>query len=164
MNIHSASSRQLYHTRAPARAAAQPRSGWGGAPLLAAAVLFLFSATIGWRGPLVRSVPALAPAFAMAGLPVAVSGPLLRKLTSRFTQRSAGRLLIVEGEIGNPGRRAVDVPGLRVSVQAKDGRELSHWIASAPKSRLSAGETIAFRAKLADPPANAQRVSLRFAR
>jgi hypothetical protein len=130
---------------------------------LAVAGLFLISAAIGERAALVRSVPSLGQVFALAGLPVAGRGPVLLKLSSQIGGQSQQRLLTVEGEIANPESHAVAVPGLRVSVRAADGHEIYHWVAQPPKSSLAAGETISFRAKLADPPSEAQQVVLRFA-
>lgn len=166
MGVPSATPRQLYHNRGASACQAGPKSRKGSgrtAVFWAFGALFLISATIGQRAALVRSVPALGRVFALAGMPVAARGPLLLKLASRIDGASAQRLLTVEGEIANPGSRTVAVPGLRVSVKAADGREIYHWLAQPPKSSLLGGETISFRAKLADPPAQAQTVSLRFA-
>jgi hypothetical protein len=52
---------------------------------------------------------------------------------------------------------------LRVSVHGGDGRQIYVWTAEAPKSKLAAGETTAFRTRLAAPPDKARDVKVTLA-
>ena len=162
MSIHSRSTAPIYHTAASGAVASDTRGGRSAqlALQLALVGLLLASAALGWSSTLVRSVPALERAFALAGLPVARRTPVLREVSSSVR----GDVLVVTGKIVNPGDKPIGTPALRISVRAGDGREIYHWTAAAPNSRLGARQVVAFRAKLLDPPPNAVRVDVTFAR
>jgi hypothetical protein len=55
------------------------------------------------------------------------------------------------------------VPPVALTVLGADGQAKYAWTTPAPKARLEAGETIAFRARLAAPPAEGADVLVRFA-
>ncbi len=55
------------------------------------------------------------------------------------------------------------LPNLRLTLRGEDGREMYVWTARGPKSSLSAHERVAFRARLAAPPAGVRDVLVKFA-
>jgi predicted Zn finger-like uncharacterized protein len=114
------------------------------------------------RDAIVRAVPALGSLYAAIGLPV-LHGLELRNVKSTLLFDSGGHVLAVVGEIANLEHDVQPVPALRVALRGADGRDIYSWTATAPKSKLNAGETVAFRTRLAAPPEGAQRVVIQFA-
>ena len=135
-------------------------------PVLAAVVLVLVGgmALIGLRERVARLLPATAPAYAAIGLPLNLAGLELRGVRSRILLDGARRVLAIEGEIVNLRREANRVPPVALTVRGENGQAKYAWTAPAPKARLEAGETIAFRARLASPPEGGADVLVRFAR
>ncbi len=134
-------------------------------PVLAAVVLVLVGvmALIGLRERVARLLPATAPAYAAVGLPVNLAGLELRGVRSRILLDGERRVLAIEGEIVNLRREANRVPPVALTVRGENGQAKYAWTAPAPKARLEAGETIAFRARLASPPEGGADVLVRFA-
>jgi hypothetical protein len=134
-------------------------------PVLAAVVLVLVGgmALIGLRERVARLMPATAPAYAAVGLPVNLAGLELRGVRSKILLDGARRVLAIEGEIVNLRREANRLPPVALTVRGENGQAKYAWTAPAPKARLEAGETIAFRARLASPPADGADVLVRFA-
>ena len=54
------------------------------------------------------------------------------------------------------------MPRLRLAVTGGEGRELYAWTTVAERSKLEAGETASFRARLASPPAEGAAIEVRF--
>ena len=73
------------------------------------------------------------------------------------------RELLVTGEIVNLRQTETPVPNLRLTLLGEHQRELYLWTAREPKSRLGPHERVAFRARLAAPPAGASDVLVKFA-
>ena len=67
------------------------------------------------------------------------------------------RELLITGEIVNLRQAETPVPNLRLTLRGDDRRELYLWTAREPKSRLGPHERVAFRARLAAPPAGRSR-------
>jgi predicted Zn finger-like uncharacterized protein len=130
---------------------------------MALAGLGLAMGLIKARDEVVRRVPGAGAAYAMIGLPVNLRGLELQRVHSTLLADGGGSVLAVEGEIVNDRDRQLPVPDMRLSVRSAQGQELYSWTAQAPKAKLDAGETIAFRARLVAPPANGQAVMVRFA-
>jgi hypothetical protein len=74
-----------------------------------------------------------------------------------------GRELLVTGEIVNLRQAETPVPNLRLTLRGEDMRELYVWTAQEPKSRLGPRERVAFRARLAAPPAGVRDVLVKLA-
>jgi hypothetical protein len=115
------------------------------------------------REALVRVLPDAAPVFAAVGLPVNLRGLTFRNVASTVFADSAHPVLAVTGEITNLRDVVRPVPEIRIAVRGTDGREMYSWTAPATKAELKAGETIAFRTRLATPPAGAHDIVVRFA-
>jgi hypothetical protein len=73
------------------------------------------------------------------------------------------RELLVTGEIVNLRQVETPVPSLRLTLFGEGRRELYLWTAREPKSALGPQERVAFRARLAGPPAGVRDVLVKFA-
>lgn len=129
-----------------------------------AAILIGVTALIALRGKIVRALPPMAGAYAAIGLPVNLVGLELRDLHSRIVMDGARKVLTIEGEIVNIRREPNRVPPVALAVRGENGLDRYAWTTTAPKSRLEAGESIAFRARLASPPEDGADVLVRFAK
>jgi hypothetical protein len=147
----------------------EPFRGAGGgvwfSPALAAIVAIVLGSMslAGLKEEIVRVVPASAPLYAAAGLPVNLRGLEFRAVTSRLSGENAQRLLKVQGEIANLSPGLATVPPIEVVVRGDDGRALYRWTASVSKPKLGGNETIAFETRLVAPPEAGRDVKVRFA-
>jgi hypothetical protein len=134
-------------------------------PMIAAAIAVTVGVMglIGMRERIVRLAPGAAPLYSAAGLKVNLSGLDLRGVTSKIATDGGRKVLTVEGEIVNLRQEANRVPKVALAVRGPDGRDRYVWTETPPKTKLSAGETMAFRARLASPPADGTDVMVRFA-
>jgi hypothetical protein len=142
-------------------------SRFGGA-MAAALVLvgltIVATAVIAARAAIVSFAPATAALYADAGLPVNLRGLEIAGVRATVAHESASQgELLVTGEITNLRDRETLVPRLRLALRGQDGRELYAWTARGPKARLGARERVAFRARLAAPPAGVREVLVKFA-
>ncbi|HVL71403.1 MAG TPA: DUF3426 domain-containing protein [Beijerinckiaceae bacterium] len=115
------------------------------------------------REAVVRALPETARLYAGIGLPVNLRGLALAGVASEVVVAGEDRILVVEGEIANPGRRALPVPLLELAVQDERGRPLYTWTSEAPQGTLAPAESTRFRVRLAAPPPEGRRVFVRFA-
>jgi hypothetical protein len=152
----------------PARPAARElpkpkRDRW---PIFATIVAIIIGATalIAMRERIVRIFPPLSTAYRAVGLPVNLAGLELRDVHSRIVMDGARKVLVTEGEIVNIRREQNRVPSITLAIRGANGLDRYSWTAPTPKSRLDAGERIAFRARLASPPEDGAEVLVRFAR
>ncbi len=141
----------------------QPLRRSSAAPALALIVLGAGMAAVAWKETLVRAFPPSAAFFARLGLPVNLRGLGLDGVDATVATEGGDAVLTLAGRIRNLRDAAVAVPTLRFAVRDKDGRELYHWTAPAPKTMLDPGETVPFKARLAAPPEQAQEVGVAFA-
>lgn len=151
------------HRHAPQTGAPRRRDRW---PAVAAVVAIVIGAMalIGLRERIVRVMPPAARVYSAIGLPVNLAGLELRDLRSRIVMDGARKVLTIEGEIVNLRRAANHVPPVALAVRGENGMNRYAWTTNAPKSRLEAGEKIAFRARLASPPEDGADVLVRFAK
>jgi hypothetical protein len=131
----------------------------GAAPVVMLLVIVLVTT----RETIARVAPAIAPFYEALGLPVKPPGLNIHSVRSILMQEEGGRVLAIEGEIDNNRGSAMPIPELHVALRNSDGREIYTWTTPPPKAKLAAGESVAFRARLAAPPETAQQVSVRFA-
>ena len=115
-------------------------------------------AGIAFKDRVVRLVPQTAVLFQRIGLPVNLRGLALGDVHGSLGSVPGGTapVLLLDGRISNLRHASTRVPDLRIAVRDKTGNELYSWTAPAPKPRLSAGETIVFRTRLAAPPPDGQ--------
>jgi hypothetical protein len=108
----------------------------------------------------VRLLPRMAEVYASIGLPVNVRGLAFEHVAARVEEAGKGRFLTVEGLLRNVTREERDVPRLRLVLADSAGRPVYTWTASSGIKALPPGETAPFRARLAAPPAEAQKITV----
>jgi predicted Zn finger-like uncharacterized protein len=133
------------------------------AALVTLIVLTFATSTIAFRAPIVGFWPQAAKLYAAAGLPVNERGLDLQHLHVNLVHDGAQALLVVDGEIANRRADKTPVPRIKLAVRDADGHEIYTWDEASPKAKLESGETIAFRARLAAPPAEGHDIFVRFA-
>ncbi len=134
-------------------------------PGLATAILALIaldSALVAWRADIVRLLPQTAAFYAAIRLPVNLRDLVFTDVTTIRESQNGVPVLVVEGTIASTGKRAVEVPRLRFSVRNDAGQEIYAWTALPSRRVLPAGETLAFRSRLASPPREGSQVLVRF--
>lgn len=117
---------------------------------------------IGSRTSIVRAVPDLAGLYAAIGLPVNLRGLEFQGVNTAAEVQDGITVLVIEGEVANVTRQPVELPRLRLSILDANQRELYSWTSMLPRSILADGERIAFRSRLASPPAEGKEVLVRF--
>jgi hypothetical protein len=127
-------------------------------------LMIVATTAIAARAAIVSIAPATAAVFAGVGMPVNLRGLTIADVHATVTHESEGQgELVVTGEIANLRDRETPVPSLRLALRGQDGRELYAWIAREPATRLGARDRVAFRARLAAPPAGVREVLVKFA-
>jgi hypothetical protein len=117
---------------------------------------------VGWRTDIVRKLPQTASFYELAGLPVNLRGLAFHGITTTTVRDGGKPVLVVEGDIVNNTAKALRVPQLRFAVRDSADQEIYFWTATATRGSLPPGQAVAFRARLASPPAGARDVVLRF--
>jgi hypothetical protein len=126
--------------------------------------MIVATAAIAARTAIVGVAPATAAVYASLGMPVNLRGLSIDGVRATIAEPSENRReLLVTGEIVNLREVETSVPGLRITLQGEDRRELYLWTAREPKSRLNPHERVAFRARLAAPPSGVSDVLVKFA-
>ena len=115
-----------------------------------------------WRTEVVRMLPQTASLYAAVGLPVNLRGLDFKGVQTTSNQNDGTGILVVEGSIVNSTSRKIDLPRLYFSVRDERGLEIYNWTAPAPKPALGPGEALPFRSRLASPPPETYRVTIRF--
>jgi predicted Zn finger-like uncharacterized protein len=152
----------------PARKALPPRpaprkssrKGLGVAALAAAGAFAALA--IAARATVVRAIPDLAGVYAAVGLPVNFRGLEFRDVRTTSETQDGITVLVIEGEVVNVARHAVEVPRVRLAVLGNGGQELYSWTTLLPRSMLSEDEKVSFRSRLASPPPDGREVLVRF--
>ncbi len=158
--------------RGPPPAPPRPRSAAEGtqrawaasAPALAIAAIIMAATTaIAARAAIVSIAPATAVVYAHLGMPVNLRGLKIDSVRATLDQQTEdNQELLITGEIVNLRESETPAPNLRVALRAEDGRELYVWTVRGPKDRLGPQERVAFRARLAAPPAGVRDVLVKF--
>lgn len=157
-DIESFAVRQLKRRKTDAR------RHWS-VPVLPTVVMALLVANIiliGWRKDVVRILPQTASLYEAIGLPVNLRGLSFSNVTSMTETHDGVPVLVVEGTVKATSKRIVEVPRLRISLRNAGGQEVYAWTTLPGRSVLSPGETLAFRSRLASPPADGHDVIVRF--
>jgi hypothetical protein len=126
------------------------------------ALIVLDGILIFWRSDIVRALPQTASFYAAIGLPVNLRGLTFENVRTIRETHEGVPVLVVEGGVVNATSKAIDVPRLRFSVRNAAGQEIYSWTAMPALTVLSAREAVAFRSRLASPPADASDVVVRF--
>jgi predicted Zn finger-like uncharacterized protein len=136
-----------------------PLGTWPGAVL---ALIAINAALIGGRAEVVRWAPQTASLYAAIGLPVNLRGLVFANVTSQKEIQDGAQVLVIEGTIMSTGSRATEVPRLRFGLRNDAGQEIYSWTALPDRKALGAGETLAFRSRLATPPPEGRDIVVRF--
>jgi hypothetical protein len=139
------------------------RRGPGGAACAVLALIGCWSLLVGARTQILSLLPAAAPVYAALGLQSFARPMRFESVVSRLTEEDGRLILVIEGEIRNLADGPRTAPRVKLAVLDAAGQEIYHWTAAPPQSRLRAGETAFFRARLATPPPGGSEVRLRFA-
>ena len=114
------------------------------------------------RESVVRFVPDLAGIYSSIGLPVNLRGLEFREVKTTREMQDGIPVLVIEGEVVNVVRHAVEVPRVRLAVLGPNGQELYSWTALLQRSILADSEKVSFRSRLASPPPEGREVLVRF--
>lgn len=131
-------------------------------PMLIVVLAAILLSALNWRVALVRQFPQTASLFAMLGMPVNLRGLSFMDIKSRGEFVDGTMVLVIEGTIVNLTPRALDVPRLRFGLRNGAGHEVYAWTALPSKATLGSGDGLAFRTRLASPPADGRDVIVRF--
>ena len=128
------------------------------------ALMIAATTTIAARAAIVSVVPATAAAYAYLGVPISLGGLAIDSVRATIVDWSEdGRELRITGDVINLRGAETSVPNLRLTLRGEDQRELYRWTAPEPKGRLGPHERVAFRFRLAAPPAGVRDVLVKFA-
>jgi predicted Zn finger-like uncharacterized protein len=149
-----------------ARAPLGPRiavvAGWA---CLIAVVLLIAFAAVRYRQDVATIWPQSAGVYSSLGLHVNASGIDFRKVDYHRENEAGQVVLAVSGEIVNTGSRELPVPQtVRVTLSDASNRELYHWPFKPSVSVLAPGQSVPFMTRLANPPAAARHLEVRFAK
>jgi predicted Zn finger-like uncharacterized protein len=155
---------ETFVARRSARKLARRRNGWTlpGLPTAIAALVVANIILIACRTGVVKILPQTASLYAAIGLPVNLRGLSFDNVASTTEIDDGAPVLVVEGTIASAGNRTVEVPRLRFSVRNQRGQEVYAWTELPSRSVLPPGESLAFRSRLASPPADAHDLTVRF--
>jgi predicted Zn finger-like uncharacterized protein len=133
-------------------------------PLAAAiaALMLISAAAIGFRKEAVRHAPQLASFYSALGMPVNLRGLAFADLKIGNEIHDGVPVLVIEGTIVSTTSKTVDLPRLRFALRSASGAEVYSWTAPPTQPTLSAFETLAFRSRLASPPAEGHDIQVRF--
>ena len=132
------------------------------APIAIAAMAALVLALVVWRNDVVRLLPQTAAFFQLAGLPVNLRGLAFEDVHVTTETVAGARVFVIEGAIKPTSNKAIEVPRLRFVVQDARGTDIYAWNAVVDQAVIKPGEKVAFRSRLASPPADAHSVVVRF--
>jgi predicted Zn finger-like uncharacterized protein len=137
---------------------------WPLSPLATGILLLalLDAILVGWRNDVVRALPQTASFFAALGLPVNLRGLTFDEVATATEQHEGVPILVVEGYVVNGAHRLEDVPRLKFILRNAARQEIYSWTAVPARGSLPPGEAVAFRTRLASPPADAHDLVLRF--
>jgi len=114
------------------------------------------------RQRVVRHLPQTASLYAAIGLPVNLRGLVFNDIKTFRESGDGQHALVVEGNIAGITRKMTEVPRLRFGVIDRTGKEIYAWTARPERQLLPPGETLSFRSRLASPPEDADRITVRF--
>lgn len=131
-------------------------------PTLIVVLAAILLSAINWRVALVRQFPQTASLFAAFGMQINLRGLSFMDVKSRGEFVDGAMVLVIEGTIVNLTPRALEVPRLRFGLRNGAGHEVYAWTALPTRTTLGSGDGLAFRTRLASPPADGRDVIVRF--
>jgi hypothetical protein len=131
-------------------------------PIAIAAMAALLVALVYWRSDVVRLLPQTAAFFQYTGLGVNLRGLTFEDVRVSTETVNGSKVFVIEGAIAPTSRKPVEVPRLRFVVQDARGTDIYAWNAVVDQAVIQPGEKVAFKSRLASPPADAHSVVVRF--
>jgi predicted Zn finger-like uncharacterized protein len=131
-------------------------------PVLIVALAAILIGVVQGRTTVVRHFPQTASLFSMLGMPVNLRGLTFQDVKSKGEFHDGVMVLVVEGVIVNLTRNTLEVPRLRFSLRNGANHEVYAWTALPSRNTLGSGDGLAFRTRLASPPADGRDVIVRF--
>lgn len=122
----------------------------------------LAAVLVSWRVAVVRVAPQTARLYAILGLPVNLRGLAFEGVTLGYETADGVPVMVIEGAILNTTKASAAVPRLRFAIRNAARLETYAWTALPAVPQLAAGESVAFRTRLASPPSDARDVLVRF--
>jgi predicted Zn finger-like uncharacterized protein len=131
---------------------------------LLALLVLIPAALLGLRTTLVHAWPASALLYDTIGMSVAVPGEGLVLQNVHVFRRQEGtvEVLVVNGQVRNPGEGLVSMPSLRATILDAGGGTLASWLFTPETYQLLPGETAPFTSEFANTAAGAERVNVTF--
>ncbi len=140
-----------------------PARSVGFSPSIAiAAMAALVVALIFWRNDVVRLLPQTAAFFQFAGLGVNLRNLAFEDVRVSTEMVNGNQVFVIEGAITPTSRKAVEIPRLRFVVQDARGADIYAWNSVVDQAVVKPGEKVAFKSRLASPPADAHSIVVRF--
>lgn len=115
-----------------------------------------------WRADVVRLMPQTSTFFKMAGLGVNLRGLEFDKLQLSSELVNGKPVLVIQGAMKNVTRKPVELPRLRFIVRDQNGADIYAWNSVLEQPVLKANERLAFKSRLASPPAEGREIAVRF--
>jgi predicted Zn finger-like uncharacterized protein len=131
-------------------------------PVACAAMGAVLLGLVIWRADIVRLMPQTATFFKMVGLGVNLRGLAFEDVKVSTETVDNKPVLIIEGNIVDIGKKAVDIPRLRFLVRDAHGTEIYAWNAVLDQPVLRPGEKAWFKSRLASPPPEGREIVVRF--
>ncbi|ETR77082.1 zinc finger/thioredoxin [Afipia sp. P52-10] len=131
-------------------------------PMAVGAMAALAVALLIWRKDVVRLMPQTAAFFQSIGLGVNLRDLAFQDVRVMAEMVNGSRVFVIEGEIAATARKPVELPRLRFVVQDERGADIYAWNTVLEQTVLQPGERLAFRSRLASPPADARNIVVRF--
>jgi len=131
-------------------------------PTLIVVLAIALFAIVQGRATVVRHFPQTGSLFAKLGMAVNLRGLVFKDVVSKSEFQDGTMVLVVEGVIANLTPKTLDVPRLRFSLRNAAGHEIYAWTALPTRPQLGSGDGLAFRTRLASPPADGRDVIVRF--
>jgi predicted Zn finger-like uncharacterized protein len=137
-------------------------------PLLAVLLVLAVGAAgaIFMRPQIAEWIPASGTLYAAIGMQPESLGQGLSIVEPTPKKRIEGNdeILVVVGKIKNMSSKTRAVPLMRGALLDKNGKELHVWSFRARKTKIKSGETIDYRTEFRNPPPNAEKLDITFAR
>src|SRR3546814_2892749 len=114
---------------------------------------------------IVARFPQLADVYALAGVPVAASGPVLQlsDVALNSAEDAGDTVITVRGVITNISDRKQTLPMLRAQLTDSAGAMIAEWSFDPPRGELDAGASAPYETETRNPPEGAQNLSITFA-
>ncbi len=149
---------------APLPRALRPRgSGFASKFLIGTAALGVAMGLIASRDAIARVWPGAGRLYADVGIPISQQSLAIRDLHTVLTRMNGEVFLGVEGIIFNQRQEEAAVPPIQLAVLDAAGHELYTWQVAPARHVLRGGDSLPFRARLAEPPSDGRDVVAHFA-